>query len=166
MLLQGQAGIRARPVTGVQTCAPPISVSEVLLTTVTFVAAVPPRLTVAPAAKPGPVRVTAVPPLLVPELGEIALTVGAGLFPTRRSSDLPLWPSELVTTTSTAPAAWAAVVAVSEVLLTTVTFVAAVPPRLTVAPAAKPVPARVPAVPPLLVPELGEIALTVGAGLV
>src|SRR5438876_4374122 len=77
MLLQGQAGIRARPVTGVQTCAPPISVSEVLLTTVTFVAAVPPRLTVAPAAKPVPVTVTAVPPLLVSELGEIALTVGA-----------------------------------------------------------------------------------------
>src|SRR5438128_10964537 len=69
----------------------------------------------------------------------------------------------MVTTTSTAPAAWAAVVAVSEVLLTTVTLVAAVPPRLTVAPAAKPVPVTVTAVPPLLVPELGEIALTVGA---
>ena len=79
---------------------------------------------------------------------------------------MPLWPSELVTTTSTAPAAWAAVVAVSEVLLTTVTLVAAVPPRLTVAPAAKPVPVTVTAVPPLLVPELGEIALTVGAELV
>ena len=79
---------------------------------------------------------------------------------------MPLWPSELVTTTFTTPAAWAAVVAVSEVLLTTVTLVAAVPPRLTVAPAAKPVPVTVTAVPPLLVPELGEIALTVGPALV
>src|SRR5437667_6973514 len=52
-----------------------------MLTTVTFVAAVPPRLTVAPAVKPVPVMLTAVPPLLVPELGEIALTVGAGLVP-------------------------------------------------------------------------------------
>src|SRR5712692_7568046 len=77
---------------------------------------------------------------------------------------VPLWASELVTTTSTAPAAWAAVVAVSEVLLTTATVVAAVPSRLTVAPAAKPVPVTLTAVPPLLVPELGEIALTVGAG--
>src|SRR5437870_12051543 len=75
-----------------------------------------------------------------------------------------LGPATVVTTSSTPLAAWAAVVAVSEVLLTTVTLVAAVPPRLIVAPAAKPVPVRVTAVPPLLVPELGEIALTVGAG--
>src|SRR5437870_13238553 len=75
-----------------------------------------------------------------------------------------LGPATVVTTSSTPLAAWAAVVAVSEVLLMRVTLVAAVPPRLTVAPAAKPVPVRVTAVPPLLVPELGEIALTVGAG--
>ena len=35
---------------------------EVLLTTVTPVAGVPPKLTVAPARKPVPVMVTAVPP--------------------------------------------------------------------------------------------------------
>ena len=51
----------------------------VLLTTVTPVAAVPPRLTVAPDKKPVPVIVTAVPPLTEPEAGEIELTVGAGL---------------------------------------------------------------------------------------
>ena len=70
----------------------------------------------------------------------------------------------MVTTTSTAPAAWAGVVAVIDVLLTMVTPVAAVPPSFTVAPVRKPVPAMVTAVPPLVVPELGVIEITVGAG--
>ena len=51
---------------------------DVLLTTVTPVAAVPPRLTVAPARKFVPVIVTEVPPLAVPVLGKIEVTVGAG----------------------------------------------------------------------------------------
>ena len=80
--------------------------------------------------------------------------------------NVPLWASVLVTTTFTAPAACAAVVAVIDVLLTTVTLVAAVPPRLTVAPARKPVPVIVTGVPPAVVPDVGEIALTVGAGFV
>lgn len=71
----------------------------------------------------------------------------------------------MVTTTSTIPAACAAVVAVIEVLLTTVTPVAAAPPRLTVAPGRKPVPVMLTAVPPPRDPALGEIAITVGAGL-
>ena len=56
-----------------------MAVIEVLLTTVTPVAAVPPRLTVAPAKKPVPVMLTVVPPAVVPEAGEMVLTVGAGL---------------------------------------------------------------------------------------
>ena len=39
---------------------------EVLLFTVTAVAAVPPKLTVAPDRKPVPVMVTDVPPVVVP----------------------------------------------------------------------------------------------------
>ncbi len=70
----------------------------------------------------------------------------------------------LLTTTLTAPAAWVGVVALMDVLLTTVTPVAAVPPRLTVAPDRKPVPVMVTAVPPLALPVLGMIALTVGGG--
>lgn len=54
---------------------------EVLLTTFTPVAAVPPRVTVAPDRKPVPVMVTAVPPEPEPVVGEIALTVGAGFDP-------------------------------------------------------------------------------------
>jgi hypothetical protein len=51
---------------------------EVALTTVTFVADVPPSLTVAPDRKPVPVIVKAVPPAAAPEVGAIAVTVGAG----------------------------------------------------------------------------------------
>ena len=77
---------------------------------------------------------------------------------------VPLWLSLLVTTTFTAPAAWAAVVAVIDVLLTTFTPVAAVPPRLSVAPVRKPVPVIVTPVPPPSGPEFGVIEVTVGAG--
>ena len=79
---------------------------------------------------------------------------------------VPLCPSVFVTTTFTGPTAWAGVAAVIEVLLPTLTFVAAVPPMLTVAPARKPIPVMVTEVPPLLVPEFGEMADTVGAGFV
>jgi len=47
----------------------------VALTTVTAVAAVPPNVTVAPEANPVPVIVTAVPPAVVPDFGEIELIV-------------------------------------------------------------------------------------------
>ena len=56
-----------------------VAVIVVLPVTTTFVAAVPPRLTVAPDWNPVPVMVTAVPPLAAPELGAIEVTVGTGL---------------------------------------------------------------------------------------
>jgi hypothetical protein len=67
-----------------------------------------------------------------------------------------------MTATVTAPAAWAGVVAVMVVLFTTVTPVAAVPPNVTVAPAAKFVPVIVTAVPPAGGPLLGLTLVTVG----
>ncbi len=70
----------------------------------------------------------------------------------------------LVTTTLAAPAACAGAVAVIEMLLTTVTPVAAVPPIFTVAPVRKPVPVIVTGVPPFALPDVGLIELTVGAG--
>jgi hypothetical protein len=69
-----------------------------------------------------------------------------------------------VTVTATAPAACAGVVAVIWVPLTTTTFVAALPPNVTVAPAAKFVPVIVTDVPPAIVPLLGETLVTVGTG--
>jgi hypothetical protein len=76
--------------------------------------------------------------------------------------NVPLWASLLVTTTFTAPAVCAGVVAVIVPLPTTVTFVAVFPPSFTVAPERKFVPVMVTAVPPLAVPDVGEMALTVG----
>jgi hypothetical protein len=75
---------------------------------------------------------------------------------------LPLWEPGLVTVTVTAPAAPAGVVAVIDVLLTTVTPVAATPPKVTVAPAAKLVPVMVMAVPPAVEPLLGDTPVMVG----
>jgi hypothetical protein len=69
----------------------------------------------------------------------------------------------LVTVTVTAPLP-AGVVAVIDVPLTTTTFVAAVAPNVTVAPAAKFVPVIVTAVPPATAPLFGLTLLTVGTG--
>lgn len=78
---------------------------------------------------------------------------------------VPVLASVLVTTTLVAPAACAGVVAAMVVLFTTETAVAEVPPIFAVAPAKNPVPCMVTAVAPLMVPELGEIDVTVGDGL-
>ena len=74
---------------------------------------------------------------------------------------LPLTPLT-VTVTVTAPALHAGVLAVMVVLFTTTTLVAAVPPNVTVAPAAKFVPVIVTAVPPDVDPLFGDMLLTVG----
>jgi hypothetical protein len=74
---------------------------------------------------------------------------------------LALWPLPFVTVTLTAPAEPAGVVAVIWVELTTVTAVAAALPKVTVAPARKPVPVRVTAVPPAVEPLAGEMPLRV-----
>jgi len=138
-----------------------VAVMLVLLTTTTFVAAAPPNVTVAPAAKFVPVIVTDVPPAVDPVFGLTLLTVGATtyVYPLVR---LPLCDPRLVTVTVTAPALPAGVVAVMLVLLTTTTFVAAVLPNVTVAPAAKFVPVIVTEVPPDVDPVPGLTLLTVG----
>ena len=130
------------------------------LTTTTLVAAVPPNVTVAPAAKFVPVIVTAVPPAVDPLFGETLLTVGTTTYVNPLAKLPPAAPG-FVTVTVTAPALPAGVVAVICVPLTTTTLVAAAPPNVTVAPAAKFVPVIVTAVPPTVVPLLGETLLTV-----
>ncbi len=79
--------------------------------------------------------------------------------------NVPLWVSGLVTVTSTGPGAWAGVVTVMVVALTTVTPVAAMPPKVTVAPLTKFVPVIVTTVPPVSGPLFGETELTVGGGM-
>jgi hypothetical protein len=134
----------------------------VLFTTATPVAAVPPNVTVAPAAKFVPVIVTAVPPAVDPLFGDTLVTVGTITY-VYPFAKLPLCDPGLVTVTVTAPASPAGVVAVIVVLFTTVTPVAAVPPTVTVAPAVKFVPVIVIVVPPAVVPLLGDTPVTVGA---
>jgi hypothetical protein len=138
-----------------------VAVMVVLFTNTTFVAAPVPNVTVAPVTKFVPVIVTAVPPEVDPVFGDTLLTVGIGIYvyPFVR---LPLCPPELVTVTVTAPALPAGVVAVIVVPFTTVTFVAATVPNVTVAPATKFVPVIVTAVPPATGPLLGDTPLTVG----
>jgi hypothetical protein len=75
---------------------------------------------------------------------------------------LPLCP-KTVTVTVAVPAAPGGVIAVMLVALTTTTLVAAVPPKVTVAPAAKFAPVIVTPVPPTIVPVLGDMLPTVGA---
>jgi hypothetical protein len=53
----------------------------VLFTITTLVAAAPPNVTVAPAAKFAPVIVTAVPPAVDPLFGDTLLTVGGVVTP-------------------------------------------------------------------------------------
>jgi hypothetical protein len=77
---------------------------------------------------------------------------------------LPLW-LFAVTVTVTAPEVFAGVVAVIVVLLTTVTFVAATEPNVTVAPEAKFVPVIVTDVPPDVVPLFGDTLVTVGGAM-
>ena len=150
--------------TGPAACAGVVAVMVVLLTTVTPVAAVLPRVTVAPATKLVPVIVIAVPPVVRPVFGNTLLTVGAVKLYVNAFDSAPLCPPGLVTVTFTVPAEPAGVVAVIVVLLTTVTPVAALPPRLTVAPATKLVPVIVMAVPPVVEPDAGVTLVTVGAG--
>jgi len=52
---------------------------EVLLTTITLVAAAPPNVTVAAVAKFAPVMVTVVPPAVDPLFGEIPVTEGGAV---------------------------------------------------------------------------------------
>ena len=73
-------------------------------------------------------------------------------------------PPGVVTATSTVPAAWAGVIAVMVVALTTVKLVAAVPPNVTAVAPVRLVPVMVTLVPPSVVPLAGVIDVTVGGG--
>ena len=75
-----------------------------------------------------------------------------------------LAPPAVVTTTSAAPAAWAGVVTVIEVAVLLVRPVAAMPPMVTPVALVRLVPVMTTVVPPSVVPLVGAIDVTVGAG--
>ena len=100
----------------------------------------------------------------VPDGMQTRLDPEFGVWKVNPEAKAPLSPFGLVTTTLTAPAELAGVVAVIWVGLTTVTAVAAALPKAIVAPARKPVPLMVTAVPPPVGPLVGEMVAIVGAG--
>lgn len=145
-------------------CAGVTAVIWVEDTSVTPVAGVPPTETLVGAVKFAPVIVIVVPPVASPVAGDTLVIDGLGAIYVKAPALVADCASGLVTTTSVSPAACAGAVAVMEVGLATVTFVANVPPTRTVAPATKFVPLIVSTVPPAVGPLTGETALTVGAG--
>ena len=137
------------------------AVIEVALTTVTLVAAVPPIVTPVAPVKLVPVIVTDCPPAAGPLDGLIDVTVGGA--PYVYNVFTAFVPPGVVTRTLAVPAVPDGVVAVIEVVLTTVTLVAAVPPIVTAVVPVKLVPVIVTLVPPASGPLLGLMPLTVGA---
>ena len=73
-------------------------------------------------------------------------------------------PPKVVTTTFTAPSAWAGMVAIRVVSLMTEKLVAAVPPKLTAIAVVRSVPVIVTLVPPRVLPLEGAMLATVGMG--
>jgi hypothetical protein len=73
-------------------------------TTVTLLAPVGPKSTVAPATNPVPVTVTVVPPANGPPVGEIPVTVGTGSYVYWSTAEVALVPPGVVTVISTVPA--------------------------------------------------------------
>ena len=124
-----------------------------------------PNVTITGGEKPVPVRVTGSPPSVEPTVAESWESVGGGgVWKVKAETREALPPSPLRTVTSTAPAAWAGQVAVIEVALATATEVPGAPPNATVAPAWKPAPVSVTAVPPPTGQEAGKIAVRESEG--
>jgi len=155
------SGLVTTALTAPAACAVVVPVMLVALIVAT-VSAAPPNDTVAPAWNPVPLTVTEVPPALDPLFGVTELTVGAGTTYVKQPQ-LELCESGLVATTLTAPAACAVVVPVMLVGLT-VEIVSAEPPKETVTPVWKSLPAIVTAVPPRLDPLAGVTEVIDGGG--
>src|ERR1043166_9594008 len=136
---------------------------DVELTTTTNFAARAPNVTAAPSAKFVPVMVTGVPPVVGPVFGDTFVIVGFGSVYVNACASVADWPSVLVTTTSTLPAACAGDVAVIEGAVPATT-VAETPPNFPVGLLRKPVPLIVTTVPPPMPPLVGRMLVTVGAG--
>ena len=134
--------------------------TEVALTTVTDIPAVPSNVTPVVPVKFVPVIVTVAEPPAGPDDGDTEVIVGAAtnVYPPVAVAE----PPGVVSTTSTAPAALAGVTAVTEVPLTTVTDVAEVPPSVTPVVPVRLVPVIVIVVEPAVGPLAGETNEMVG----
>jgi hypothetical protein len=140
-------------------------VTDVPDTTVTPVAAVPPKLTAVAPVKPVPVMVTVVAPPVGPVVGLMLVTTGCAVATYVYASPATIgdWPPGVVTLRATAPAAWAGLTAVIVVSETTVKLVAAVAVNATAVAPVNPVPVIVTTGPPNVDPVSGLTAVTAGA---
>ena len=109
-----------------------------------------------------PVIVTAVPPVIIPVLGEIEVMVGAAKYVNRPYNAIAEVATGLTTLTSTFPAAPAGDTAVIRVELTIVKLVALLAPNLTAETLKKLVPVISTVVLPVVGPDVGSILATVG----
>src|SRR5665213_1810345 len=133
--------------------------------TVKLGAATGPKATDVAPVKPEPVIVTMVPPAVVPDVGETALTTGTGAPNVKTSAEtIALVPPTVVTKMLRVPAASAGdttVIFVSEMI---VKLAADVGPKCTLVVPVNPVPVTVITVPPATGPDVGEMAVTTGTG--
>ena len=138
-------------------------VIDVAETTLTLVHAEPPTVTVEPLPKFVPVIVITEPPAVEPDVGDTAVTVGAGVTKVNNVFAAFDW-LPAVTTMLAVPAVPVGVVQVIDVAETTTTFVQAALPTVTAEAPVKFVPVNVIDVPPAVDPDVGDTAVTVGAG--
>jgi len=156
-------GVVIATLTAPAACAGVVAVIVDASTTVTPVAAVPPKVTDDALVRLVPVMVTEVPPAVEPLLGETEVTVGAGMKVYWSAVPVALVPPDVVTVISTV-AAPTGEVALIELAVLTVNEAAAVEPNFTAVAPVKSVPVMVTMVPPAAGPEVGEILVTVGGG--
>jgi hypothetical protein len=137
-------------------------------TTVKLVAGKVPNETPVAPEKLLPLIVTSVPPPVLPDDGLIPVTAGrdAATKVNWSADEVVEVPLGVVTVMSTVPAARAGDVAVIWLSERTVKLLAAVPPKETALAPVKLLPVMVTTVPPAVVPDVGEMPVTAGAGAV
>ena len=121
-----------------------------------------PNITVAPDVKPEPVMVTDVPPLVLPDVGDMDAMVGGDANVNWSADEVALVPYAVVTVTLTVPADSAGDMAVIEVDEFIVISSAPVDPKATSKTSEKLVPEMVTDVPPAVAPEVGDMDVMVG----
>ena len=102
--------------------AVPVGVVQMIvlsLVMLTWVHALPPMVTAVGSVKPVPVRVTLLPPEMLPELGEMDVTAGSAAY--RYSALRSLVPPTVVTCTAALPTVPAVPVGVVQVTLVSLT---------------------------------------------
>ena len=146
--------------------AVPAAITAVMLvdeTTVKLVTETPPNFTLLAPSKFVPEMVIAVPPSVVPNVGDTNVSVGTDMSMFVNAASLVSEPLGVVTTTSLSPTVPAGAIAIIEVAEATTKLVAETPPTVTLVAPVKLVPLNVRAVPPVMGPLPGATDESVGA---